>query len=141
MYTLQPQVTERVELADRDQWLKTGPWQLEPDRVLWGYESMLCLALRNDLGTWCGYVGVTPDHPWHPWWHTRSASVTVQVHGGLTFSGLCGGNRCCDKCAAGAHSGVPGRKPGRTATSTKGSGRCLRNWHHTIYRLARYCCA
>jgi len=39
---------------------------------------------RNQLGVWCGYVGVPLGHPVHGQDHEK---VHVEVHGGLTFSG------------------------------------------------------
>ena len=35
-----------------------GPWNKEPDRVQWEHVGLPCLLIRNDLGAWCGYVGV-----------------------------------------------------------------------------------
>lgn len=45
-----------------------GLWQYEPDRKQWRDPDTRfpCLALRNpELGAWCVYVGVPPDHPLH----------------------------------------------------------------------------
>lgn len=44
-----------------------GEWNNEPDEFEFvddatGYH---CLCLRNDLGAWCGYVGVPSEHQWH----------------------------------------------------------------------------
>lgn len=52
-------------LVDRSQWIE-GPWTSELyDRAQWtdrgtGYH---CLAIRSDMGVWCGYVGIPPEHP------------------------------------------------------------------------------
>lgn len=57
---------EYTFLKDKHLW-GDGPWVQEPDRVEWvdeetGYQ---CLARRTKhTGTWCGYVGVPPGHPW-----------------------------------------------------------------------------
>ncbi len=43
-----------------------GPWQNEPDKVQWTDQDtrLPCLAVRNGrIGNWCGYVGVSNDHP------------------------------------------------------------------------------
>jgi hypothetical protein len=44
-----------------------GPWDDEPDKVQWEDEAtgMPCLAVRNRMGAWCGYVGVPQGHPFH----------------------------------------------------------------------------
>ena len=52
---------------DRDGW-DAGPWD---DRARQGpvarrrATDLDCLAVRNQHGSWCGYVGVAPGHPWH----------------------------------------------------------------------------
>lgn len=40
-----------------------GPWNKEPDRVQFEHEGLPCLLIRNELGAWCGYVGVYIDSP------------------------------------------------------------------------------
>jgi hypothetical protein len=47
---------------------------------------MACLALRNRLGAWCGYVGVEPGHSAYG---KDYDDVAVDVHGGLTYSDRC----------------------------------------------------
>jgi hypothetical protein len=88
---------------DKSTW-GPGPWQDEPDKVQWVDEDtgLDCLAVRNNFGAWCGYVGVTEPHPWFGksyheclincdedvcWEHTPAGRV--DVHGGLTFSDYC----------------------------------------------------
>lgn len=46
--------------------LPEGAWSQEPDKVVWIDEvtKLDCMLLRNDLGTWCGYVGVPETHPY-----------------------------------------------------------------------------
>lgn len=42
-----------------------GPWQHEPDEYSWIDEQTQypCLVTRGPFGAWCGYVGITPNHP------------------------------------------------------------------------------
>jgi hypothetical protein len=62
------QTMERKEwrFLERKDW-SAGPWDNEPDKVQWTDEQtdLPCLAVRNHLGGWCGYVGVGPDHPFY----------------------------------------------------------------------------
>jgi hypothetical protein len=62
-----------------------GPWDLEPSRVEWRAHGFPCLIRRIDLGSLCGYVAVPEGHPWHGENHDL---LSVEVHGGLTFSGF-----------------------------------------------------
>jgi hypothetical protein len=78
-----------------------GPWTNEPDKAQWIDEAtdLDCLAVRNRMGAWCGYVGVPPDHPLHDIdYDTANESAPkdpeydyryFDVHGGLTFSDFC----------------------------------------------------
>jgi hypothetical protein len=43
------------------------------------------------MGSLCGYVGVPPDHPFYLRHYDH---CPVEVHGGLTYSGLCRGSIC-----------------------------------------------
>lgn len=68
-----------------------GPWDTEPDRVDWldPIGARPCLALRNRLGAWCGYVGVEPEHSWYGQ-NPRSGRLAVAnviAHGRLTYAG------------------------------------------------------
>lgn len=66
-----------------------GPWDTEPDKVQWIDEAtdLDCLALRNRMGVWCGYVGLPPGHPLHG---VTVNEIDFDVHGGITFYGsLC----------------------------------------------------
>lgn len=64
-----------------------GPWLNEPDKIQWVSETGLdCLMVRNRLGAWCGYVGVTEDHPW---FEKDYQNLDVDVHGSLTFADFC----------------------------------------------------
>ena len=54
---------ETNPLIDKTGW-PSGEWDREPDKVQFedkdtGYP---CLAVRNRMGAWCGYVGVPNDH-------------------------------------------------------------------------------
>ncbi len=68
-----------------------GPWNQEPDRVEWispeGYPLLIC---RSYGGALCGYVGVSPEHPWHEKYHD-DIDPSPDCHGGLTYSGASGG--------------------------------------------------
>ena len=81
---------EYRDIVDRTDW-DSGPWDGEPDKVQWQDPDtgLPCLAVRNQaMGNWCGYVGVTPGHPFFGL-HYDDEKVDVQVHGGLTFCGPC----------------------------------------------------
>jgi len=54
-------------------------------RLAWSEHGLPCLAWRNDLGAWCGYVGVPPAHPIHR--RSYHELDHIDAHGGLTFSG------------------------------------------------------
>lgn len=77
----------KTGLRDRSLWGR-GPWDDEPDRVVWVDEEtgLDCLVVRNRLGSWCGYVGLPPGHPWYG---VGYDDVPAQVHGGLTYSAPC----------------------------------------------------
>lgn len=77
-----------VEPTDRTGW-PAGPWDTESDREEWRDETtgLVCIARRNPMGAWCGYVAVPPGHPWHG---LDYDSAPAQVHGGLTYA-----SRCC----------------------------------------------
>lgn len=54
-----------------------------------------CVIKRNSvLGTLCGYVGVTRDHPW--WGKHYFDLDQVEVHGNLTFSDYMNGSGIID---------------------------------------------
>ncbi len=79
--------TREYTTFDKSGW-GPGPWQTEPDKTQWadaatGYP---CLIVRNRLGALCGYVGVAQGHPY---FGVRFHEVSVQVHGGLTYSDRC----------------------------------------------------
>lgn len=78
-------MTEKIALVkhDKSNW-GSGPWQTEEDRIEWRHKGLPCLMVRNKLGAWCGYVGVTKEHPS---FNAHYDKVDVDVHGGLTYSG------------------------------------------------------
>lgn len=71
--------------VDRTGWTP-GPWDGEPDKVQWNHAGFACLAVRNRMGAWCGYVGVPREHPAYKQDYNE---VEVDVHGGLTFADKC----------------------------------------------------
>lgn len=76
---------------DKSSWPR-GQWDSEPDRLQWVDQStgLDCLAVRNvNSGSWCGYVGVAPSHPWHGKDYDK---IEAGCHGGLTYSDNCQGN-------------------------------------------------
>ena len=81
---------------DRSHWSK-GPWDYEPDdKIVWSppYTGLVCMLHRSHTGAWCGYVGVEPTHPLYGTKCTHWASeayLSLDVHGGVTFSDGCHG--------------------------------------------------
>lgn len=61
-----------------------GPWDGEPDKVQWEDPAtkLACLAVRNPMGAWCGYVGLPAGHPWR---EKHYDEIDAEVHGGLTY--------------------------------------------------------
>ena len=85
--------------TDRTGW-GAGPWDSEPDKVVWVDEAtnLDCMAKRNHMGAWCGYVGVPEGHPA---FQQPYDDVHVDTHGGLTYANHCSGSIC--------HDALPGR--------------------------------
>ena len=73
-------------MSAKPQW-GYGPWDNEPDTLDWDDEAtgLHCYALRNALGSWCGYVAVPIGHRWHGL--SFDDLPDLDVHGGLTFNG------------------------------------------------------
>ena|SRR6185503_13942995 len=67
---------------------RRGAWDNEPDKAQWTDEAtgLPCLAKRNGMGAWCGYVGVTEGHRA---FGISYEGVDASAHGGLTFSDFC----------------------------------------------------
>jgi hypothetical protein len=80
-----------VHLVDRSKW-NPGPWDGEPDRWEGEHEGFPILAVRNNLGAWCGYAAMPPGHPWHS--KNVFRDLDVDVHGGLTYGNQCQGTIC-----------------------------------------------
>lgn len=114
--------TERYEgVEDRTDW-PAGPWDDEPDKVVWvdPATGLDCMARRGGGGAWCGYVGVSEAHPWHGkgysehlpipcdeeadpdgyYCYSHSPDALISVHGGITFAAGCreDGNPAKDVC-------------------------------------------
>ena len=73
---------------DRNGW-PAGPWDDEEDRYEWRDPStgLACLARRNRMGNWCGYVAVPAGHAWHGVEYQELDEL--EVHGGLTYAAGC----------------------------------------------------
>lgn len=61
-----------------------GEWTHEPDRHLFYRLGFQMLAQRGHMGSLCGYIRVTADHPWAN--YVRS-DLDVRCHGGVTWCG------------------------------------------------------
>ena len=85
-------MSENVRLPkyDKSHWRK-GEWDDEPDRKDFIHAGFSCFILRNNLGSWCGYVGVPNTHPAY---EKDYDDVDVSVHGGLTYANKCQGVIC-----------------------------------------------
>lgn len=87
MITSDKEEITTLDPSTRCRWA-SGPWDDEPDRVLWHDGDMVCIARRGmSMGAWCGYVGVRPDHPWYGKHYVELEHV--DVHGGLTYAATC----------------------------------------------------
>lgn len=82
--------TLKVRTYNKARWGE-GEWTSEPDRVDFTHKGFSCFVLRNDIGVWCGYVGVPKGHPAY---EKKYTSLDVDVHGGLTYSDKCAGSIC-----------------------------------------------
>ncbi len=69
-------------------WSEPGEWHSEPDKAQWidGGTQLDCLAVRNRLGSWCGYVGIPVGHPYYG---LGPGEIAVEVHGSLTYAAPC----------------------------------------------------
>jgi hypothetical protein len=84
-----------------------GPWYDEPDKVQWVDEAtgLDCLIVRGGFGSWCGYVGLPPGHPWR---EADRDALEIDVHGGITY----GPSPCMEDAPEGhgiCHVPYPGR--------------------------------
>lgn len=75
---------------DRKDWGK-GAWEKEPDKLQFMDEKtgLPCLLVRNRVGAWCGYVGVSAGHPLYHQHYDHKLAQEIGVHGGLTFADFC----------------------------------------------------
>jgi hypothetical protein len=80
-------VVHDIWFVDRTDWPK-GPWDGEPDREEFIFLGLPCIAVRNKLGAWCGYVGIPNNHPLRDKSYNQlyDMEVDINIHGGLTFS-------------------------------------------------------
>ena len=79
--------TIEYKTHDRTLWSR-GEWDSEPDKIQWQDPTtkLPCLMVRNNLGAWCGYVGVPRDHPAY---EVDYNDVAAEVHGSLTYADKC----------------------------------------------------
>lgn len=75
----------KYELA-KESW-GPGPWQDEADEVAFNHAGLACQISRNFAGCYCGYVGVSPEHPIYGKSYDEQDVEELAVHGGLTFAG------------------------------------------------------
>lgn len=72
--------TENKEIRER--WGE-GIWQDEPDEIAWAdpITGTNCLMRKNDLGAWCGYIGVPSEDL------LDGVDIdSISVHGGVTYT-------------------------------------------------------
>lgn len=50
-------------------------------RTYWE-DGYWCRVRQTGMGAWCGYVALTPRHPW---FNQDYAEIPVDIHGGLTY--------------------------------------------------------
>ena len=81
------EVFKRHEMPPKSTWGE-GEWQNEPDKKQWQDEKTgyPCLIHRGSSGSLCGYVGISEGHNLHK---VDYDGFSVEVHGGLTYSGFC----------------------------------------------------
>ena len=77
--------------AARETW-GPGPWESEPNRVVWEHAGFPCIAHRG-MGAWCGYVGVPPGHLFHGKGYDDVNGI-IEIHGGLTYADKCKNHIC-----------------------------------------------
>jgi len=77
-----------------------GPWDAEPaDRWEGEMEGVPVLAVRNDSGAWCGYVGIGGEIS-----DALTAELDELAHGGITY-----GPEPCQKLGPVCHTPRPGQ--------------------------------
>lgn len=70
---------------DKSNW-GVGEWNNEPDRQDFIHAGFSCFILRNQIGCWCGYVGIPESHPY---FGKDYNDIPVDVHGGITYADKC----------------------------------------------------
>ena len=88
--------TLEYRTEDKSKWPR-GEWDSEPDKIQWQDEEtgLPCLIKRNPgIGNLCGYVGLSPGHPFYGKAYNEGPEDQVEVHGGLTYSDFCQGGVC-----------------------------------------------
>jgi len=74
---------------DKSDW-GPGPWQTEPDLLMWRAQTppnYRCQITRNQFGSLCGYVAIPEGHPAHGKDSGDDGVEELEAHGGLTFAG------------------------------------------------------
>lgn len=96
--------------VDKSGWNR-GEWDEEPDKAQWIDEAsgLDCLVVRNPHGGhWCGYVGITDEHPLFEIGYGEYEDLPdLDAHGGLTYSDFCMDIE--DECEGVCHVPNPGR--------------------------------
>jgi len=69
---------------------RKGPWDGEPDKRQWIDDAtgLPCLMHRAAIGSWCGYVGVSPGHSFYRKPRETIAGM-VRGHGGINYAAAC----------------------------------------------------
>ncbi len=88
--------TLEYRTEDKSTWDR-GEWDDEPDKMQWQDEATgyPCLIHRNTMGALCGYVGVSPGHPFYDKSYS-GAPEDLDVHGSFTYAAFCEDTRCED---------------------------------------------
>lgn len=88
--------------VDKAEW-GPGPWQDEPDQVVWVDEAtdLDCMIRRGPPGGLCGYVGVPRTHPWYG---AHYAALHPDVPFDLSWGAA------CDESNGICHEPEPGRE-------------------------------
>lgn len=112
---VQVAMDQRAEIAhdgrtiNRAGW-PAGPWDGEPDSLLWSEGEVRCAVYRTDMGSLCGYVGFPPGHGWEGVegddLDSLPAGEELPSHRGFTYNEWCDGRVCvpvergvCPTCA------------------------------------------
>lgn len=56
--------------------MPVGEWTEEPEQDDFESHGLTCAMRRNHSGSWCGYVGVPPEHPLHGKNYNEKIKVT-----------------------------------------------------------------